>query len=95
MANAVSHKATKWEGMDHHTGQMYAFCIKRLWHGWLRLRVLWEKAGHLSMAGLAVSAQEGSDSQTLIFKVRKFTSDFLDCLATDVGYMNYPELENT
>lgn len=30
MANAVSHKATQWEGMDHYTGQMYAFRIKTM-----------------------------------------------------------------
>lgn len=41
-----------------------------------------EKAGHFSMAGLAVSAKKEPDTQILIFKVRKFTSDFLDCLAT-------------
>lgn len=29
-----------------------------------------------------VSAQEGPDSQTLAFKVRKMTLDLLDCLAT-------------
>lgn len=30
MANAVSHKAARWEGMGHHTGQMYTFRMKRL-----------------------------------------------------------------
>lgn len=40
-----------------------------------------KRAVHFSMTGV-VSAQEGPDSQTLAFKVRKMTLDLLDCLAT-------------